>query len=320
MWGAPGEILKRSLRIYRQKLWHDIKGVNRSARDHVMTDFDLGAQHLEYLEGAKHACWAVLPLHLMGTAHYDDTKARAAASNCIRQLEGLPEHIHDPYIAELLVGDSVDTTFKTELVEFSRGAQRDDLAVFDAQACEFELMRVNELSIERLHAIGSQEVARGKNLSAASQSFALRRKQIFGLDMNTDTDFVMLSDACQALGGVDGMIKKFNFEHHPGIKEFLTRSAARGHIRKLFNVPHKLIRQIFYHCDSYSLYHVQGELQAAINDQRSRDATERSVRAEDPLSHARAPAASEEVKVMALHHKLAFEHFKDIDKQTVNNN
>ena len=314
--GANDEILTSALRIYRRKLWNDIKGVDRSARDAVMSMFDLGSQHLEYLSAVKHACWKVLPLRLLGTAHYDEAKARTAAVDSVSQIQRAHDRPHDMYIADLLIGDGEETTFMTELVQFSQGARRDDLAVFDAQASEFEMMRVNELSIERLHAQGSQEVMRGKNLSAASQSFALRRKQIFCLTDTQEPDLLGLSDACKGLAGVDCLIKKFNLEQHPEIKEFMTRRTARGKDCKLFHVSHKLIRQIFYHIDSWSMYNVQGELQAAIDEQRQGDAAERSSRAEDPLSHARSDDAPAEVKVEALHLKLAFEHFKVADTLT----
>jgi hypothetical protein len=242
--------------------------------------------------------------------------ARACASECISQIRELQGRPLDVYVAELVTNAGADTVFMQELVAFAGGACREQLTEFDTNASEFELMRVNELSVERLHAKGSQEVIRGKNISAATQSFALRRKQIFDLGCQADEHLFRLSQACQGLAGQDFLIKKFQLENHPEIQKYLTKSTARGKESKLYNVPHKLVRHVFYHIDSYSLYHVQGELQAAITDQRAQDCTERSARAIDPLKDARLDTASDEAKVHALSLKAALEHFKDIDTFT----
>ena len=80
----------------------------------------------------------------------------------------------------------------------------------------------------------------------------------------------------------------------------------------MWRIPLKLLKHIFYHTDSFSMYHVQGAMAAAIKDNREADAAERSSHALDPLAEIKSDAATIEEKFRGLHHNLALQHFKDI--------
>ena len=306
---APIEILEESLAHYKRKLNFEVRGVTRTTRDKVIGDFDLGSQRLMYTAKIKHACWRVVPLRTLGTAHGDTIKARACGADVLQQVQATRLRVHALFAHELFFANDGQPQFRKDLAEFVAGTPREQLSTFDDKADTFEMMRANELSIERLHAQGATEVAHGRNVSPATTSFGLRKHQMFD---DEDRGWLEnMAKACAEVSTTKKVIQVFALQNHP-VQLAKNKHVACGGKRGSHNdgVGYKLIREVFYHCDTFSLYQSQRVVQAAIDEDKVEEAADRLRNAVDPLQDAKKDDAGDDVKLAALHQKYALEHFK----------
>ena len=309
--GRPIKVLENSLTSYRQKLWADIAKCTEFQRNSIVSEYDTGTLNLVYVAKMKHSAWMVIPLRLLGSALQDNfEEAREIARDALRQAAYGNFAKHHPVTEELLIEDS---EFKQDLIKFGDGAPRseEDTPAFVKEANWFELVEVNELSIERLHHLGAVERQHGYAISPAGTSYGLRSWKSFE-DVDEDETYLdRFAQACSKVRSPAGVIEQFQLQNHPEIKLAKDKWIAKGHNpdAKTF-VSHKLLRDVFYHCDDFSLYQSQLDLKKVIGDARRLEKQYKEGKLEDPLKPAKEPNASEELARQGLHHKAAFEHFK----------
>ena len=72
------------------------------------------------------------------------------------------------------------------------------------------------------------------------------------------------------LKNISRIVNIFQLAKHPAIVEESTERAARTGQLHATAVSHRLLRDVFYHADSYSLYDVRGDIAKVIQQQNKK--------------------------------------------------
>ena len=195
-------------------------------------------------------------------------------------------------------------------MRFAGGESRMSLPAFNKEANWFELVEVNELSIERLHHLGAVERLHGYAISPAGTSFGLRSGKMFEHADGDPSFLETFAGLCGKVRSPAGVIQQFQFDKHPEVMAAKDDWTVRGANISQNLMSHKRLCDVFYHCDDYSMYHSQPALKQLIADAKVVEAKEREGALKDPLADAKRDEASEELACQAVHHQAAFEHFK----------
>ena len=151
--GAPAEVLASSYETYHRMLLVDLSKLTKEARDRIMGDYDVGVQHCKYVVLMKFAVWGQLPLVLVGIAHFDAAKAKEAAIRSLEQWHATADFEgHHEVVLELFRPGS---DLRAAIESVARGTPVQSLPLLQPFIRQWSMMRVNELSVERLHKIGS---------------------------------------------------------------------------------------------------------------------------------------------------------------------
>ena len=146
-------MVKQALALYKRLLLMDCVDLEASSRDSIMLDFDCGADYIQFEVTVKFGQHKQLPLILAVLNHDDEEEARTGAQSAIEQFERTKgsEGMH-PHVAEIM---KAEADFRMDLDRFAAGAVRAVCHVMLAEASPWNLLRVNEVSVERLHRLGT---------------------------------------------------------------------------------------------------------------------------------------------------------------------
>ena len=116
---------------FKDLLLQGLRGCSTEKRNQIVTDYDLGMQHVLYVVTLKLATYQQLPLLMSGCANMDLAKVRACAKEIRRQFQGVQSHdrraAHDPLAWKLL---RPGVAFVVQMDRFANGESLDVLPEF----------------------------------------------------------------------------------------------------------------------------------------------------------------------------------------------
>ena len=308
--------LKKSFEIFRQLLFVDISGLDPCDRDKVMGDYDLGVASILYQAGLKFAVWLQLPLKLAGVLNDSVHLAREAVAICFQlweKIKELPRRVLHPLVVELFL----DADFVSEMIRFQNGAMEwEDCKLLQAKLLWMALVRVNELSVERLHRLGSLETSHATYLSMSYVSISLRGPEIHN---SPHWDLEAVANAASQVKTPRQIVERFAFQKHPITEEAALKNTARtGEYRNKYSgqfpIPHKELRQMFYRNDKASMFQKHEELAKVLTRQAEDQRRQFAKLYADPLAELRPKNVEPERKFDGMMCNYALKHWKGLAK------
>jgi hypothetical protein len=312
---AVGEPIKRMRSWYKHMqtlLLQELLDLDVVDRDALMQEFEKGCDHVIYLVEVEFSVWSRLPLHVCALGHPEVSVARQAMRVCramFNELEpALQGEVHEVVLS--MFSDKGDLFVEMNAFLDSQ-VPLCDLPALRWKSFKFRLVRCNEISVERLHALATSEGTRVGNISPATVSTTLREPcmwhPVWGFEMHE-----MAAAAAKVCNDVL-VISTFNFQRHPAVTTYRDMLLARpAGSRRTHSSCANVGRECFYHCDSFSVRARHIEVEVAITEHKAR-LTEllQHRQAVQLLEEAKEKDAPERLKVEALCTQYAFKHFKD---------
>ena len=307
--GAAMDISKAAFRSCRAMLMGDLDGVSTQERDGIMSEYDHGMGSLLQQCEFKFAPYEALPLRVCALAHSSQAKARQAMSWCKTQFQSTLDQPHHKVVKELFDTRIAHDELRMQMDAFIRGDDLKDLPVLKRYSLKLRCVRTNELSVERLHRLGSLEGAHATNYSEVFVSYQLRARDILSGPFAFPSDD--LAVVAEKLRKPGGMMNAFSLHRHEAILEEQWAIQRRTGREKSLTMPHRMLRQIMYRSDSHSMFCGQHALKNAIalSKKDLKIIEDKVIR--DPLADASSAVALPTVKVEALRCRYALKHFKD---------
>ena len=304
--GAPEEIIQTSFSTYSEMLLQDLLKLVREARDRIMADFDIGVQHCKYVVSVKFAVWKQLPLCLIGIAHFDPGKATQAARRSLEQFKivGNIEGMHSVVKRLFAIGSAT----RDAIEAVAMGTPVHGLVALKPYIVQWSMMRVNELSVERLHKLGSVVARRAPFHSGAVLSCTLRVPEIARKPHAWSLQ--ALAEACYSVRNELCVIKEFQLDQHRALQHRLDQLTVNGKRLQGGHAVHAVVRSIFYRCDLPTMFDPFKDLTDAIKASKAAFKQALDVRLANPLAAAQAIDADESLKVDGFQTHYAMQHFK----------
>ena len=192
---------------------------------------------------------------------------------------------------------------------FIAGADLRDLPSLNKLRMKLRLVRTNELSVERLHRLGTLEGSHATNYSEVYVSYQLRIPDVlsgphaFGIDE--------LAEVAEELRHMKNLLDAFSLHKHPAVLEEQRAIQERTGVERSLAISHRTIRAVLYRSDPVSMFCGQTNLKAAITEHRKRLKESEDMATTNPLNDAAKPDASAQVKLDALRCRYALKHFKE---------
>ena len=186
----------------------------------------------------------------------------------------------------------------------------DKLPLLKVWRFKLRLLRGNELSVERLHRLGSLFAAGASNRSMVYVAFKLRSPDYWRPPYGfTLSEF---AETCEVTRRVPNILTEFMFERHPEIEKQQLKIQEKTGCTTSTNIGHKTIREVFYHNDQSSMFDDFSSLAKAIASYNDMVQQQHEQSLQHPLEVAADDCATNEQKLHALRVRYAFRHWKDI--------
>jgi hypothetical protein len=177
-------------------LMADLQNLSATEKSEILLDLDRAVAHLVQQAEIKMGMWELLPLAICGLGGRAEAQVRALMLRLrveYRKTRGAVPHHR--VVIEILESREIDV-FIDDGVDIGR------LPVLKRWRLKFRHIRVNELSVERLHRVGALMTRHANHHSEAFVSFALR-----GPDMFEPIHGFDVEDVC-------GMLSSLTFVEH----------------------------------------------------------------------------------------------------------
>ena len=291
----------------------DLSKLTKDARDRIMGDYDVGVQHCKYVVLMKFAVWGQLPLVLVGIAHFDAAKAKEAAIRSLEQWHATADFEgHHEVVLELFRPGS---DLRAAIESVARGTPVQSLPLLQPFIRQWSMMRVNELSVERLHKLGSLVATSAPNHSGPLVAVALRIPEV-KRKLHT-WSLSAWADACHSVRNENLVIREFQLEGHPALIKRRDAFALAGRKTKRCVSYAGAVRSIFYRFDLPTMFDPLSDLTAAIKGSKAKFKESLQQCVETPLGAAAAEDAADSVKTDACKCHYAWEHFKACGKKDI---
>ena len=290
--GLALQTFKRALAEARVMLMADLEYLSATEKSEILLDFDRAVAHLVQQAEMKMGMWELLPLAICGLGGRNETQVRTLMLRLrteYRKTRGAVSHHR--VVIEILESQEIDC-FIDNGVDIQR------LPLLKRWRVKLRHVRVNELSVERLHAFGAQITSNAHNHSEAFLSHELRSPSMFEPIHGFDVE-----DVCamvSSLKQVWNIVQTFDLERHPAILEEQRAHQERTGNMATHKISEKVVSSVVYRSDLMTLFQDVSELQKAITEYNNEEDSARKANAGDPLSHAAHVDATDEVKVNAL--------------------
>ena len=140
----------------------------------VVDEFGRAKGRLGLMLQAKFACFEILPLKLMGLAHFDEGVARAAAQDIVRDLRQLRSGLCDAdwgktHLQIRWFADHID-----ELEQFASGliCRAGLPALCQERIRRYACIQINETGVEACHALAKSRLSRRAQRNPTPQLFS----------------------------------------------------------------------------------------------------------------------------------------------------
>ena len=262
-----------------------------------------------FLASMKLSVYQSIPLLFMSLAHHDQSVARRGAIKILAQWNCSKElACHHVLTLDFMQDEG---GFFKDLLDFIGGKARELCILLDGECDWLLFCRMNELSVERLHRVGTMLVNHAARHIVVFLSFGLRSGEMQDGNVSKE-DFEFWAECCHKLRNTSVLVKTFQFNKHPAILESRDKLLAGGAKPKELMVSHKTIRECFYRGDLPTLFDEYGGLSQAI--QQATNDWKQSVEQKkvDPLAAAKDIHADEDLKVQGFAMAYAVKHFQEV--------
>ena len=182
-----------------------------------------------------------MPLCLIGIAHFDPGKATQAARRSLEQFKivGNIEGMHSVVKRLFAIGSAT----RDAIEAVAMGTPVHGLVALKPYIVQWSMMRVNELSVERLHKLGSVVARRAPFHSGAVLSCTLRVPEIARKPHAWSLQ--ALAEACYSVRNELCVIKEFQLDQHRALQHRLDQLTVNGKRLQGGHAVHAVVRSIF---------------------------------------------------------------------------
>lgn len=197
-------------------------GVGTENKERVLRDFHTGMETAVYIATLKFTgSWQQLQLLLFGLGRTDERKARSAAWEAQRQFQAsisawMARH---KLVRALFVWEG---DLQMQFQMFCSGTSRQQLPVLAVFIRPLRMVRCNEMSLERLHAIGSKVEKRALCAAPVFISHRLRLQELYLFDLQE------LANVCSQVRNDFTVLQTFKLWRHPAILAWKNVQLSRG--------------------------------------------------------------------------------------------
>jgi len=304
--GKHMDVLAESSRHAHANLLSEMFNVSQQARANILEDYEKASNTLAYIVQLKFSSYQQLPLLLCGMAHECEVVARSVAQDVVKQYAATAgssrQHVK---VCELF---KPGTPLAEEFQKFVGGEAREVLSHFKKFLLPLRLMRMNELSAERLHKVGTATANRAPHHGPCYVSCKLRapelRRGIF--DLST------LARCCERTCNEPMVLKEFQLSEHENVKQLRDVVTAAGKKWKSHHHGvYKLVRELFYRTDLPGLFSKHGDLFKSVMDLKAvKEADKKKMRG-DPLASVSCEDSGGMLVADAIQCKYALQHWKE---------
>ena len=195
-------------------------------RDELMQEFEKGCDYVIYLVEVEFSVWHRLPLRICALGHPNASRAKEVLRLCQEMFAALEPEVQ----AEMhtLVWSMFDFRgwLSEQLIAFlDSNVPLRDLPDLRRVSYKLRLVRCNEVSVERLHAVATREGTRATCISPAAVSNTLREPCMW----HPTWGFAMYEMAEEGAKVCNDKLRvsTFNFERHPAVTTYRDRILAR---------------------------------------------------------------------------------------------
>ena len=244
-------------------------GLTEEERQRILSDFDCGVAHLLQVAEMKFGMWTVLPLALCALGHDIIEAARAQIKRMRQQYR---DTIHEEHHPLTLLFFQVGSAVAAQVDRFV-DLKEDfcNLPLLKKWRLRLQMVRTNELSVERLHRQGTLFADGAPNHSMAFGAFKLRSPDYcrppHGFHMSE------LAKATDITRHAPSFMDNFKLWDHPEVQKEQLKIAAKTGVEHSKTISHKVIREVFYHGDQSSMFADASALEGAIAAYNSRSKT-----------------------------------------------
>ena len=172
--GYAEELVKRAVALYSTALLSDLIGLNSGEQAQLLRAWEKGSAYCVYILLLKFGCWRTLPWILCGIAHSDAEVGRRVTKDARTEWQrtvGVRD-LHASLTKSLFEVESLSS----ELDAFIDGRPLCELQSLWSFGCRLRLVRLNEVSVERLHRMASLAVAHAPHAEGAYLSLHTGRQ------------------------------------------------------------------------------------------------------------------------------------------------
>ena len=234
--GKHMEVLAESSRGAYAKLLSSLCDISAETRGHMVEDYEKGSNSLTYVLQLKYSSFQQLPLLLCGMAHPLESVARGIAKDVVEQFTATATSCRQhPKVRELCSNGS---QLNVEFHQFMAGESRDALPHFKQWLMPLRLVRTNELSVERLHKVGTVAKQRASWHKANYVSCRLRAPELQLAKYSLQT----LAACCERTRHEGLVLKEFKLCGHEVVRQWQDVQLASGVSCSGQRGMHKVIR------------------------------------------------------------------------------
>ncbi len=304
--GKGQRTLEDSLKNFEQRLIPTLHGLHDFEKAIIMEDFHLGCEQLMYHAKLRFSVLQVIPLGFMGLAEEDEVLAREQGCRCKAQWLATKDRRHHPATEELMQEDS---PFWLDLRRFCDGESRSNCIAIKKENKWLSKVRCNEVSVERLHRIGTLESAHAANHGPVFLSHGLRGREM-RMESLTAAEFETWAAECDKVRSIDGLVKEFGFQRHPALLKDRDAAILKGRKAKEIMCREKTCKEVFYRGDMDTLFDKYGLLQQAIAKAAEELKEDMAQAIIDPLAEAKDAFGDPSLATRGLAAKFALKHFQ----------
>ena len=303
------EDLRRWYKQIHKLLLQEFLDLAVGERDELMAEFEKGCDCIIFLVDVEFSVWLRLPLRVCALGHPEVDLARQALRICRVMFHELEPEVRAEARQLVLAMFTDKGDFFVQMNAFlDDDVPLRDLPALRRTSCKLRLVRCNEISVERLHALAIKEGKTMGNISPAAVSLTLREPCMW----HRVCGFPMCDMASRAAKVRNDMllISAFKFERHPTVTTYRDKLLARPARSRRGTIG--VGRECFDHCDSFSTRSRHLVLEFAMTEHKARLTDLLQQRQTVHLvEQAMKKDAAEPLKVETLCIRYGFKHFKD---------